>query len=208
MMKSPFDIEHSGMNRIRRQYGGRTKRPIFQKPFLFIIMMLSVFILYKKTSSQPFILTSSGFENGQTIPMKFARDGDNLNPPLSWSGAPSNTASFALIMDDPDAPTKEPWVHWVMYNLPPTLTSLPQGVTTLPTPSQLGLNTWNLQKYDGPQPPKNQQHLYILTLYALDMMLFVDDESSSPPPKTKEDLLNAMSGHVVAEAKWTGRFQS
>ncbi|CAJ1959880.1 unnamed protein product [Cylindrotheca closterium] len=150
-----------------------------------------------------FELTCSGFANETIIPMKYARDGDNLSPPLSWSGIPDGTQSFAMIMDDPDAPTPKPWVHWIIYNIPSTQTSLTEGLKADGTMKE-GQNSWSLSKYDGPQPPKGQIHLYIFKLYALDTLLFSGDTSSAG--KTKEQLEQAFSGHVLAEARWTGKF--
>ncbi|KAL3929077.1 MAG: hypothetical protein SGBAC_012370 [Bacillariaceae sp.] len=170
----------------------------------------SLGIAKAKTKVQPkieaqssFELACSGFANQTTIPMKYARDGDNLSPPLSWSGIPGGTKSFALIMDDPDAPTPKPWVHWTIYNIPSTQTSLVEGLKADGTMKE-GQNSWSLSKYDGPQPPKGQVHQYIFKLYALDTVLFSGDASSAG--KTKEQLVQAFSGHVIAEARWTGKF--
>jgi len=155
----------------------------------------------KKKAS--FELTCSGFTNGTVIPMKYARDGDNLSPPLSWSGVPDGTQSFALIVDDPDAPTPKPWVHWIIYNIPSSQTSLLEGMKPDGNMKE-GPNSWSLSKYDGPQPPPGQVHLYIFKLYALDTLLFSGDISAGG--KTKEELEQAFSGHVLGEARWTGKF--
>jgi hypothetical protein len=96
----------------------------------------------------PFELVISAFGNGDAIPMKYARDGGNISPEMTWTGIPAQTASYALIVDDPDAPTPEPWVHWIVFNLPLSLTSLPEGqiIHSLPPPAQVGLNSWSLAK--------------------------------------------------------------
>ena len=186
---------------------------------------------------KPFRLWSTAFEDGKTIPMKYARDGQNLSPPLFWEGGfgglkqqqqhpPSSkeeVSSFVLIVDDPDAPTTHPWVHWILYNIPPTLHSLPEGMS-LGLGSQgynptmmmkQGQNSWKLSQYDGPQPPEGQKHLYIFTIYALDTTIIDDDDfkkgeggTRADAGMTKDKLLNAMEGHILEEAKWTGRFQS
>jgi Raf kinase inhibitor-like YbhB/YbcL family protein len=144
------------------------------------------------------ILTSSAFAEGGTIPARHARRGDNASPPLAWSGAPAETLSFALIVDDPDAPSGD-WVHWIVYNLPAATTDLPEGTTTLPGSAAQGKNGWGAAQYDGPQPPSGT-HRYVFKLYALDVVLDLD------PGANKAALLQAMEGHVLARAQLIGKY--
>src|SRR5688500_5167688 len=103
-------------------------------------------------------LRSTAFQHNQTIPRKYTGDDADISPPLSWSQVPENTKEFALIMDDPDAPRPQPWVHWVIYNIPDGVTSLPENVATEerlenPRGALQGLNTWEKIGYGGPLPP-------------------------------------------------------
>jgi Raf kinase inhibitor-like YbhB/YbcL family protein len=149
-------------------------------------------------------LKSSAFTHQGPIPARYTCEGDDLSPPLSWSGTPQNTTSFVLIVDDPDAPDpkapKMTWVHWVLYNLPATATELPEGVSTLPGGTLQGLNDWKRTGYGGPCPPIGQ-HRYFHKLYALDTAL--PDLGRA----TKADVETAMKGHVVAHAELIGTYQ-
>jgi Raf kinase inhibitor-like YbhB/YbcL family protein len=146
-------------------------------------------------------LTSSAFTHGAMIPKKYTCDGRDISPPLSWSDPPEKTESFALIMDDPDAPMGT-WVHWVIYNIPATARSLSEGVPTdaeLPDGSRQGRNSWHRIGYGGPCPPSGT-HRYFFKLYALDTKL------NLASGVTKEGLLQAMAGHIVAQAELMGRY--
>ena len=148
-------------------------------------------------------LTSSAFPNGQPIPAKYTGDGDDHSPPLSWTGQPVGTASFALICDDPDAP-RGTWVHWVLFNLPPDCHDLPTHVPTTGTLSNgaiQGKTDFGSLGYGGPAPPPGKPHRYYFKLYALDAMLKL------PVGTTKAQLLVAMQGHILAEAQWMGTYQ-
>jgi hypothetical protein len=152
-------------------------------------------------------IESSAFKHNETIPRKYTGDGEDLSPPLSWSGVPDGTKELALIMDDPDAPRPEPWVHWVLYKLPATVTSLPEGVATTETLSEpagarQGKNTWPAIGYRGPAPPKGHGvHHYHFKLYALDTALDVQ------PGLTKDQLLAKMQGHILAEGELIGTYE-
>ena len=151
----------------------------------------------------PFQLTSPAFPNGHLIPSKYTGDGDDHSPPLSWSGQPAGTASFALICDDPDAP-RGTWVHWVLFNLPADCHDLPTHVPTSGTLSNgahQGKTDFDSLGYGGPAPPPGKPHRYYFKLYALDAML------NLPVGATKAQLLTAMQGHVLAEAQWMGTYQ-
>jgi len=151
-------------------------------------------------------LTSPSFENQKSIARKFTCDGDDISPALEWSGVPEGTKSFALIVDDPDAPDpanpKMTWVHWVLYNIPATVNSLPEGVKDmdLPEGTLQGLNDWKKTGYGGPCPPIGT-HRYFHKLYALDTVL---PELTHP---TKARLEKAMEGHVLAKAELIGLYQ-
>jgi Raf kinase inhibitor-like YbhB/YbcL family protein len=158
-------------------------------------------LLEQGGATMAFQLTSSAFGHGQPIPPQYTCRGKDISPPLSWSDPPAGTQSFALICDDPDAPAGD-WVHWLIYNLPATTRSLPEGVPTdgqLPDGSRQGLNGWQQTGYRGPCPPSGT-HRYFFKLYALDTTL------NLPPRATKQQLLDAMKGHVLAQAELMGTF--
>ncbi len=121
-------------------------------------------------------ITSTAFRDGGAIPHQYTCDGDDVSPPLAWEGLPENTQSIVLIADDPDAPDpaapKMTWVHWVLYNLPPSMIELAEGVQTedLPAGTREGLNDWKRTGYGGACPPISGHH-YFHKLYALDVLL-------------------------------------
>lgn len=144
-------------------------------------------------------LTSTAFAAGESIPPKYTCDGENVSPSLQWEQPPAGTQSLALIMDDPDAPSGT-FVHWVYYDLPPALRALPEGVPAGEKPSQGGMNGNNgagRSGYTGPCPPSGT-HRYFFRLYALDTKL------DAAPGLTKDKLLQAMEGHVLAQAELMG----
>jgi Raf kinase inhibitor-like YbhB/YbcL family protein len=149
-------------------------------------------------------LTSTAFKDAQSIPKKYTCEGDNVSPPLSWTGVPSGTKSLVLIVDDPDAPDpKAPrttWVHWVIIDLPPDTRGLSEAVTTLPGSARAGLNDWKRADYGGPCPPIGE-HRYFHKLYALDTVL---NDLGQP---TKAAVEVAMKGHILAKAALIGTFE-
>ena len=151
-------------------------------------------------------LKSSVFDNGDTIPSKYTCQGEDISPPLRWTGVPENSRSLVLIVDDPDAPDpkapKMTWVHWVLYNLPPNDSSLPEGMISakLPPGTEEGLNDWKRTGYGGPCPPIGR-HRYFHKLYALDSVL----EGMNTPTKAK--LEAAMKGHVIAQTELVGTYE-
>jgi Raf kinase inhibitor-like YbhB/YbcL family protein len=121
------------------------------------------------TAPGPFKLTSTAFSEGQPIPAKFTCDGADVSPQLSWSGAPAGTVAYALICSDPDAPGGN-FIHWVLYDVPASVTSLAEGVAaggTVPGIGKQGLNDFPTTQYNGPCPPPGGVHHYNFTLYAL-----------------------------------------
>ena len=154
----------------------------------------------------PFTLTSPAFAKGDSIPIKFTCEGENISPPLAWHGVPENTRSLVLIVNDPDAPDpkapKITWDHWVLYNLPVTSTQLPEGVTTdnLPAGTEEGLNSWGTAGYGGPCPPVGR-HRYFHKLYAL------DTEFNNLENPTRSQLEEKMKGHIIAETELVVTYQ-
>ena len=142
------------------------------------------------------ILTSDAFANGQSIPAKYTCKGKNISPALSWTEPPAGTQSFALIMDDPDAP-RGTWVHWILFNIPVVTSTLPENLH--PGGIGVGKNSWGDMHYGGPCPPGGT-HRYFFKLYALDSNL------SLSPGSTKDQLLNAMDGHILAQGELVGTF--
>ncbi len=148
-------------------------------------------------------IRSSVFKNGGTIPVKYTCDGDDVSPPLSWSGVPSGTKSFVLIMDDPDAPMGT-WVHWVIYNIPASVTSLPEAVPPdkkLKDGTLQGKNSWGRIGYGGPcPPPPTGAHRYFFKLYALDAVL------KAGAGLSKDEVLRLIEGHILATAELMGKY--
>jgi Raf kinase inhibitor-like YbhB/YbcL family protein len=142
-----------------------------------------------------FELTSPAFAPGQPIPAKYTCDGQDISPPLQWHDAPQGTQSFALIMDDPDAPAGD-WVHWLLFNLPADLRELPENAA-LPQGSQEGKNSWGRFEYGGPCPPRGT-HRYFFKLYALNTTL---DRATG---NSKAQLLKAMERQTLAQAELMG----
>jgi Raf kinase inhibitor-like YbhB/YbcL family protein len=154
----------------------------------------------------PLRLASPSFEPAGAIPARHTCDGADVSPALRWSGVPPGTMSFALIVDDPDAPDpaapRMTWVHWVLYGIPASATSLPEAVTakTLPRGALEGVNDWKRTGWRGPCPPVGR-HRYVHKLYALDRVL---PDLRRP---TKAALEKAMEGHVLARAELIGTYQ-
>lgn len=151
-------------------------------------------------------LSSAAFSDQQTIARKYTCEGEDISPPLTWSGMPPGTRSLALIVDDPDAPDpqapKMVYVHWVLYNLPPDSSGLPENTreTGLPEGTLEGLNDWKQPGYGGPCPPIGR-HRYVHKLYALDTEL---PDLHNP---TRDRLLAAIEEHILARAELVGTYQ-
>jgi Raf kinase inhibitor-like YbhB/YbcL family protein len=147
-------------------------------------------------------VSSSAFGNGETIPKDFTADGRNVSPPLRWGGAPPATQSYAVIVDDPDAPAGL-WTHWVLFNVPADRTELPEGVP--PEKEVLdgalqGTNSFNKIGYGGPAPPKGKPHRYYFHVYALDRKLDLKAGAS------RADVDAALKGHILAKGQWMGTY--
>jgi Raf kinase inhibitor-like YbhB/YbcL family protein len=151
-------------------------------------------------------IQSKSFRHDEMIPADYTCDGRNISPPLAWSGIPPEAKSLALIVDDPDAPDpaapKMTWVHWVLYNIPVSAQGLAENIAaaSLPAGTREGLNDWGRQGYGGPCPPIGR-HRYYFKLYALDTVL---GDLQSP---TKEQVEQALKGHILAKAQLVGLYQ-
>jgi len=149
-------------------------------------------------------LRSPSFAHEAEIPTQFTCQGEDISPALEWSDLPAATKSLVLIVDDPDAPDpkapKITWVHWLLYDIPATSTGLPEGGKPLPQGTREGTNNWKRTGYGGPCPPIGR-HRYFHKLYALDTLL---GDIGAP---TKDALLAAMKGHVIAETALIGTYQ-
>jgi hypothetical protein len=146
-------------------------------------------------------IRSSAFSEGSRIPPKYTCDGQDTSPPLTWTGIPAGANTLALTCDDPDAPSGL-WVHWVVFDLPPSVMGLPEGVPPTPEISgggRQGKNDFRKIGYGGPCPPSGT-HRYVFTLYAL------DSPSGLPAGATRQDLLALIKNHVLGQATLTGTY--
>lgn len=147
-------------------------------------------------------ITRTAFEDGGMIPRKYTCDGEDVSPPLAWTGVPEGAKTIALISDDPDAPMGT-WVHWVLFNLPATEKALPEAVPPdkeLKNGARQGRNDFRRIGYGGPCPPGGT-HRYFFKLYALDTVL------NLPAGATKAELLKAMEGHILAQGQLMGKYR-
>ena len=152
-----------------------------------------------------FSLTSEAFTDGESIPARFTCDGDDVSPALSWQGGPDGAQSFALIMDDPDAPGGT-YTHWVIFNIRSQVNALPEGIEKTERPANAeggvqGKNDFGDDGYGGPCPPGGNAHHYNFRLYALDGRLELD------PGASKDEVLKAMEGRILGETALTGTYK-
>ena len=152
-------------------------------------------------------VSSSAFEQCAPIPRRFTGEGEDVSPPISWSELPEGTREVVLICDDPDAPGAEPWVHWVIYKIPATLSALPEGIPpkprlTNPSGALQGRNSWPKGVgYRGPLPPPGAPHRYRFTLYAINAKMVAE------PAMTKQTVLEEIRGHVLGEGQLIGIYE-
>jgi Raf kinase inhibitor-like YbhB/YbcL family protein len=152
-----------------------------------------------KSQKKTMTLTSSAFAANAAITRKYTGEGDDISPPLSWSGIPKDARALALICDDPDAPQPTPWVHWVAYNILPTRAGLPENAQAH---LMQGQNDFGKRSYGGPMPPQRHGvHHYHFRLYALDSPI------KAGPGLTKDQLLDAMKGYILAEGELVGTYE-
>lgn len=149
-----------------------------------------------------FQISTSAFSPGEMIPKKFTCDGPDVSPKLTWNDPPASTQSFAVIMDDPDAPVGT-WVHWVLYDLPADARELAEGVAKqeqLLSGARQGRNDFGKIGYGGPCPPPGNPHRYFFKLYGLDAKLGLKAGA------TKADVERGMKGHILSQAELVGRY--
>jgi len=143
-------------------------------------------------------LTSPVFNHQQSISTRYTCDGINISPPLNWSEVPTKTNSLVLIMDDPDAPSGT-WDHWIVFNLPINMSSLPEGIKQFPIGTKFGKNSWGKTEYGGPCPP-DKQHRYFFKLYALNTVLTLANGAS------KEQIQHAMKDYIIKKTELIGLY--
>ena len=152
-------------------------------------------------------VTSPAFDDGAPIPIKYTKDGGNVSPPLKWNVLPPNTRELVLIVEDPDAPRAEPFVHWVCYKIHPEAGGLPEGIPQTPRPKTAaadaqGVNDFKDVGYDGPAPPPGHgTHHYHFRVYALDKELEVQAKLDH------KALIASMSGHIIDSGEIVGTFE-
>jgi Raf kinase inhibitor-like YbhB/YbcL family protein len=172
--------------------------------FLLILALLPLGTLFaqEKGGMMSLQISSGAFSAGATVPKKFTCEGPDVSPKLSWVDPPAKTQSFALIMDDPDAPVGT-WVHWVLFDLPADTKELAEGVAKqeqLSNGARQGRNDFGKIGYGGPCPPPGKPHRYFFKLYALDAKLNLKAGAS------KADVERAMKGHILTQAELVGRY--
>ncbi|MFW6083612.1 MAG: YbhB/YbcL family Raf kinase inhibitor-like protein [Gemmatimonadota bacterium] len=154
-------------------------------------------------------LSSSAFDEGDRIPTRYTADGDDVSVPLTWTSPPEDTVELALVVDDPDAPRPEPWVHWLLYHIPADRSALREGLPRVerldePAGAAQGRNSWSSDNlgYRGPAPPPGHgPHRYRFTLHAL------DEKTDVGPDADVASLQSAIEGHVIASARLTGVYE-
>jgi Raf kinase inhibitor-like YbhB/YbcL family protein len=157
----------------------------------------------QEETPMPMSMTSESFVAGQAIPAEYTCDGDNVSPHLRWSGVPERARSLVLVVDDPDSPSGT-WAHWILYDLPPDVTELPEAqpdLGELPDGAKRGRNSFKNIGYGGPCPPKGPPHRYYFRLYALDTTTRLAAGAS------RQEVEAAMAGHILAEAELMGTYQ-
>jgi Raf kinase inhibitor-like YbhB/YbcL family protein len=152
-------------------------------------------------------ITSDAFQDGQPIPIKYTRDGQNVSPPLRWENVPPGTRELAIVVEDPDAPKPQPFVHWVAFKIPPNAGGLPEGVPQKPVSDKpvriaQGENDFHDVGYDGPEPPTGDgAHRYFFEVYALDTPLEIE------PQQDAQALVASMAGHIIDQGKLMGIYE-
>ena len=144
----------------------------------------------------PLTLSSPAFSEGSRIPERFTREGENISPPLNWTGIPEGTRSLALVVEDPDAP-RGTFTHWIVFDIDPKTFEI--GEDHAPESGRQGTNDWGQAEYGGPKPPSGE-HRYFFHLYALDKKLDL------PRGSTRDQVEKTMQGHILAEAELMGRY--
>lgn len=162
-------------------------------------LLIVILILICREDCMALNLTSTAFKEGVMIPMEYTCDGQDKSPALMWADAPEGTKSFVLICDDPDAPMGT-WDHWILFDIPNTITELEENIQHYPEGIKQGDNSWGRIGYGGPCPPSGT-HRYFFKLYALDGML------NLPEGSKKAEIETAMKNHVLDEATLIGKYE-
>jgi hypothetical protein len=175
---------------------------IISIPIVMVLVIFSFVGSALATNSNLFTLKSPAFTKGNNIPKKFTCDGENISPELIWENIPIGTVSLVLICEDPDAPIGI-WVHWILYNIPVTLNSIPENLNSRKEwisqqKVMVGINDFKKAEYGGPCPPPGKPHHYIFRLFALDIRL------DAQPGLNRNQILNAIKGHILKEAQLVG----
>lgn len=164
------------------------------------LILLSCLFSFSLYAQETFTLHTSALNDQGTLPVDYTCDGKDISPEFDWRNFPDKTESFAFIMHDLDAPGGN-FYHWVVYNIPKTILSFPQGMEEIPTGVMVGKNSWQGLEYKGPCPPKGKPHRYVFTLYAL------DSELKLPAGQTGEAVKAAIQKHILGEVQITGTYQ-
>src|SRR6266576_238629 len=167
------------------------------------LTVASPFFAAEPEAQQKIVLTSAAFQHGADIPRKYTCDAEDVSPPLRWTNAPAATKSFVLIADDPDAPGGT-WMHWVIYDLPTDTKELPEALAkteALANGAKQGVNDFRKIGYGGPCPPPGSAHRYFFKLYALGA------PTQLKPRATKQEVLEAIKGHVLGEGELLGHYK-
>ena len=173
-----------------------------------VAIALSATYVFAQAAPAALTVTSPTLTAGQPIPKAHSADGENTSPAFAWTGAPATTRSFALICDDPDVPMPQPFVHWVIYNIPATAKGLPANIPIDPAaamPAEIagaiqGPSGFRRPIYRGPAPPPGKVHNYHFTLYALDV-------ADLAPGLNKAQLVEAMAGHIVGQGELVATYE-
>lgn len=189
-MTSPFHISSSTRRHISL---------VFTICAAFLGVLLTTASVLAPQPHRKMMVSSTGFRDGQPIPRQYTCDGQNISPVVAWSGAPSQTASLVLIVDDPDAPSGV-WTHWVVFDLPPSATELPENAASVAGGKQ-GLNDFKKAGYNGPCPPAGKVHRYFFRIFALDTML------NLPAGATRKAVESAMNKHILAQGQLMGTYE-
>jgi Raf kinase inhibitor-like YbhB/YbcL family protein len=171
------------------------------KKLCFLIVFVAFFTFSLHGGKVMELKVSSVFSNGDFIPVKYTCDGDDVSPEIKIDNVPTNAKSLVLINDDPDAPMGT-WDHWILFNIPPNYTAIPEGIKPekeFSNGMRHGLNSWGKVGYGGPCPPSGV-HRYYFKVYALDVVLDL------PPGVSKSKLLKAMEGHIIAKGELMGKY--
>ncbi len=163
-----------------------------------IVLLFIFFFAGGKTMAME--IYSNSFNANEYIPSKYTCDGADISPHLKWDKFPSNTKSFLLIMDDPDAPVGT-WIHWVVYNIPKNVNEFKEGINLASIGAKSGKNSWGNNNYGGPCPPPGKPHRYFFKIYALDI------SSDFPEGLTKKEVLEKVNSHIISNSQLIGLYK-